>query len=927
VVRNRDRSGAGGAAREDGPSHQDAGSSGRDPNGGTPTGADVSSSFVVEVVEEGSAVVADRGHAEGRDAAAADHDADSDAPGADDDDDDRTAAAGSARRRVVQALVPGSLLANRYQIEAPLGEGGSGTVYRAWDRMLSELIAIKVLHPERARERSWIKRLAREVRVARAIRHPNVCRVFELGHAEGFWFVTMELARGGSLRDRLGPTGAAAARNPPGDPPPPPMPLRPLAARLDDIRQLCAGLGAMHGVGITHRDVTPRNVLVMDDGRLTLTDFGLAIERDDQTTVLGGTPAYMPPEAARGARSDQRSDVFQLGMIMHEILTGKRPTWTADGTHLDLGEPEASASATEFELERLVAECVDRDPARRPPTALAVAGRLAAAEAAREQVWLLRMLARWQRLLRRHPRLLRVMAGVMALAAVARVVQVVSRPPLCQGGAGQIAGVWDGARAEAVRRAFAATRKPYADDAFSRVKTILDQFSSSWVRMYGDACEATHLRGEQSTAVLDLRMGCLKARSGDLRALVDLFSSVDGEVVARSINAASALPPVALCADVEALQAVVPPPSSAQARGRVEALRQRLSEARALHAAGLFNEGTKAVKALVEDTRALGYEPLLAEVLQVAGEIEMWTRSTDEAAALFDEALLRAEESRHDRVLAEVAVYEVSFFSVFDRLDALDRSVPRARATLARIGGDARLESWLDTAIAYGLKRRKRYAEGLAMDEQALALKRRALGNDHWDVALTLGNIADELHLLGRNEEALIRNATTLEVLERALGPRHPDVALHLFNRGEIHLALGQPQQALDDYHRALEIWKDALTPEHLYVSFALTGIGLAHLRQAGDVGEAVAPLERALAIRNAASASPGLRAETSFALARALWLTGRDHVRAVDLAEEARGLLPADRVDERAEIAGTLAGWRAPSTLPPRRPRPVSAP
>lgn len=890
-----------------------------------PAGSDVSSSFVVE---DRSGVVADHGHSKRHDAAAADDDAEGDQPGGDEDDDDRTAAAGSARRRLIQSLVPGSLLANRYQIEAPLGEGGSGTVYRAWDRMLSELIAIKVLHPERARERSWIRRLAREVRVARAIRHPNVCRIFELGHAEGFWFVTMELARGGSLRDRLGPTGGTAARDDPGDTSsPPPVPLRSLAARLDDIRQLCAGLGAMHGVGITHRDVTPRNVLVMDDGRLTLTDFGLAIERDDQTTVLGGTPAYMPPEAARGARSDQRSDVFQLGMIMHEILTGKRPTWTADGTRLDLGEPEASASATEIELGRLVAECVDRDPARRPPTALAVAGRFAAAEAAREQIWPLRTFARGRRTLRRHPRLLLAMAGVLALAVVARVVQVMSRPPLCQGGAGQIAGVWDGGRAEAVRRAFAATRKPYAADAFARVKSILDQFSSTWVRMYGDACEATHLRGEQSTAVLDLRMGCLKARSGDLRALVDLFSSVDGEVVARSINAASALPPVALCADVEALQAVVPPPSSAEARARVEALRQRLSEARALHAAGLFNEGTKVVKALVEDTRALGYEPLLAEALQVAGEIEMWTRSTDEAAAIFDEALLRAEEARHDRVLAEVAVYEVSFFSVFDRLDALDRSVPRARATLARIGGDARLESWLDTAIAYGLKRRKRYAEGLAMDEQALALKRRVLGNDHWDVALTLGNIADELHLLGRNEEALIRNASALEVLERALGPRHPDVALHFSNRGEIDLALGRPQQALDDYNHALEIWKDALTPEHLYVSFALTGIGLAHLRQGGDVAQAIAPLERALAIRNAAGASSGLRAETSFALARALWLTGRDHARAVELAEKARGLLPEDRLDERAEIALALAGWRAPTTPSARRPRPVSVP
>ncbi|HEY8923191.1 MAG TPA: protein kinase, partial [Polyangia bacterium] len=191
------------------------------------------------------------------------------------EDDEHTAAVGAARRRALPPLARGDLLADRYQVEEKLGEGGSGIVYRAWDRLLGELIAIKVLRPERAEERSWIRRLTREVRVARAIRHPNVCRVFELGHSEGYWFVTMELARGGSLRDRLGSTvpavtgptvagpvvgGAvgtgergATARvaathdgGPVDDDEESDRPaagatgLRPLATRIEDIRQLCA---------------------------------------------------------------------------------------------------------------------------------------------------------------------------------------------------------------------------------------------------------------------------------------------------------------------------------------------------------------------------------------------------------------------------------------------------------------------------------------------------------------------------------------------------------------------------------------------------------------------------------------------------------------------------------------------------------------
>src|ERR1022692_397266 len=119
-------------------------------------------------------------------------------------------------------LDAGAVLASRYQIEATIGEGGSGQVFRAWDRVLGEPIALKILRPDRAREKSWIKRLAREVRVARAIRHANVCRVFDLANADGHWFVSMELATGGTLRDTL---RAGAARS--------------LEERLMDARAIC----------------------------------------------------------------------------------------------------------------------------------------------------------------------------------------------------------------------------------------------------------------------------------------------------------------------------------------------------------------------------------------------------------------------------------------------------------------------------------------------------------------------------------------------------------------------------------------------------------------------------------------------------------------------------------------------------------------
>jgi serine/threonine protein kinase len=210
----------------------------------------------------------------------------------------------------------GAVLAERYQIEAALGQGGSGTVFRAWDRVLGDPIAIKILRPDRARERSWIMRLAREVKVARAIRHPNVCRVFEVGQADGHWFITMELGMGTTLRTLFEQENSVEGAG-----------ARPLSDRLVDARAISAGLAAIHAVGIVHRDVTPQNVLRMDDGRLVISDFGLAVELAATTTMHGGTPNYMPPETLLGRRNDQRSDVWQLGLILHELFFGQRPVF------------------------------------------------------------------------------------------------------------------------------------------------------------------------------------------------------------------------------------------------------------------------------------------------------------------------------------------------------------------------------------------------------------------------------------------------------------------------------------------------------------------------------------------------------------------------------------------------------------------------
>ncbi len=217
----------------------------------------------------------------------------------------------------------GTVLVDRYELRRLLGRGGMGVVYEAYDRVLEQAIAVKVVRPEYAGDRTWAERLAREVKLARQINHPNVCRVFDFGIAEAHPFLTMELACGGTLRDEI-----AAGR----------MKERSLQQRAADARAIASGLAAIHAAGIIHRDVAPQNVLRMADGTLVLSDFGLATSRSDGTSsVHGGTVAYMAPEVVLGARSSVASDIWSVGAVIHECVFGMRPQWS-DGTR-DIGRP------------------------------------------------------------------------------------------------------------------------------------------------------------------------------------------------------------------------------------------------------------------------------------------------------------------------------------------------------------------------------------------------------------------------------------------------------------------------------------------------------------------------------------------------------------------------------------------------------------
>src|SRR5450631_955258 len=264
-------------------------------------------------------------------------------------------------------FLPGYLVAGRYRVIALLGKGGMGEVYRADDLTLGQPVALKFIPDQAGRDESTVERFRNEVRIARQVSHPNVCRVYDVGEVDGHTFFTMEYVDGEDLASLLRRIGRL-----------------PQDKALDIARQLCAGLSAAHVKGVLHRDLKPANIMLDGRGQVVITDFGLAglAGQIQEADVRSGTPAYMAPEQLAGKEVSVRSDIYALGLVLYEVFTGKRAFSEASketfrsGGEKAVSRPSSVVKDIDPAVERVILRCLETEPAARPASVLSVAAAL-----------------------------------------------------------------------------------------------------------------------------------------------------------------------------------------------------------------------------------------------------------------------------------------------------------------------------------------------------------------------------------------------------------------------------------------------------------------------------------------------------------------------------------------------------------------------
>lgn len=738
---------------------------------------------------------------------------------------------------------------DRYTILEVLGKGGMGVVYKAYDPDLDRRIALKVVRPGR-RGSAQIElrdRLLREAQALAQLAHPNVVAVHDVGTFENDVFLAMELVEGQTLKAWL----RAEPRS-----------------RREIIAVFAAageGLAAAHAQGMVHRDVKPSNVIVGDDGRVRVVDFGLARPAgatgesgsvtpqplsDDTTgsfsssrdrllstplTRAGhilGTPGYMAPEQYRMEEVDAQSDQYAFCVSLYEALVGQRPFRAKEVAELKekviAGEPDDPDELKQLpaHLARLLRRGLSVERGQRYPSMAALLTDLRYDPAARR-------------------RRIAGIAGIAVLLATAGVLATSMRGhrPTCTGLDKEVHAVWnDGARAQ-IETAFRATGRSYAGSMATRVNAYLDSYADALAAARVQACRATRVEGTQSDALLDRRMVCLEHRRRRLATVVRLLGNADGDVLDHSLEAVQALPRLDPCADARALLHEAPPsPAAADIQGTVD-------HALALQSVGRFPQARTVAQEAVTRANALGEPALEASALSALSVARLDVDPAGSEKAL-QEALDDATDAGNDRILAglwidlmDVIAEHESHFEA-----ALSLSRP-AELAVRRAGNDPLLRARLSSIEGAILSETNQLDESRRLLLEALETQEKRLPDGAADIIETLGRLATTEKLMGRYDDSFGRLERIRAIRERTLGKAHPRYGTALYNLGVHMLARGEANKAIHYFEQALDVLQAALGKNHVMVATTLSSLGSLLATIDGRSEEGKKMLERALEI------------------------------------------------------------------------------
>ncbi len=696
---------------------------------------------------------------------------------------------------------PGSVL-GRYVVIRELGRGGMGLVLLAYDPTLHREVALKIV---RTRSEGAQARLVREARAMARISHPNVVAVYDAtvseDHAGGRQVVlAMEYVRGTTLGEWL----ESAERTP-----------EQVVARFIEAGR---GLAAAHREDLLHRDFKPANVLVGEDGRVRVTDFGIArvdassrssdgvapdstppdVDTGSTLTEAGsvvGTPRYMAPEQHRARALTPAADQYAFCLALYEALAGTPPfSETGDALvrrKLD-GPPPWPRDAS---VPSGVAEAVLRGLHPRPDARFssldALLAKLQPARASR---------GAW------------IVATALVTGATVWVAASSGSPePPCQGAQQHLVGVWDDSRREAVRAVVLGTEAVYADDAWRNIDATLTDWTSQWTDGHEAACKATQ-RGEQSEEMLDLRNACLDRAMTQLSAAVNVLEHATPEVLLRAHRVVGALPRLTDCADLDALRTGIPRPAP-EASPVVDEARQQLARAAAQLEAGQYAEA----EATIRDTPALlegvDYPPADIELLLVQAEVQRLLGHYADAERSLREVQRRAAREQDWRAAMKASRKLISLLG--RETGRADEALAFRELALGASEGDAESTARVHAAVAATLHH-KGDLEGAEEEYRvALELLIEARGPGDTVVATLRNNFGTLLEKRGKYGEACDEYESALAAAETKLGEAHPLVATWRSNLAGVRLLQGRPADAVAEFQRSVDQMSRSMGDNH----------------------------------------------------------------------------------------------------------------